>query len=49
MFKLTHKYAIDRPVPDCEFIRYFPPSVNLVKGETNQISDTPRKKSAFSF
>ena len=35
--------------PDCEYIRYIPRSVNLVEGETNQISDLPRKKSAISF
>ena len=39
----------EEEVPDCEYFRYIPPSVNLVEGETNQIGDIPRKKSAISF
>ena len=33
MFNLSQQYAVDRPIPKCDFIRYTQPSLNLVNGE----------------
>ena len=38
------KHAVDRPILKCDYIRYTPPSLNLVNGENNQIfTDIPRE------
>ena len=43
-------YALDRPILKCGFIRYTPPSLNLVNGENNQIFiDIPREDSTISL
>ena len=50
MFKLSQKYAVDRPILKCDWIRYSPPSLNLVNGEINQIFiDIPREDSTISL
>ena len=50
MFKLSQKHIVDRPILICDFIRYTPPSLNLVKGENNQIfNDIPRQDTAISL
>ena len=47
MFRLSQKHAIYRPILKCDFIRYTPPSLNLVNGEKKQIFiDIPREYSA---
>ena len=33
MFKLSQKHVVDRPILDCDFFSYTPPSVNFVNGE----------------
>ena len=37
MFNLSQKYAVDRPILKCDFIRYTPPPLNIVNGENNPI------------
>ena len=50
MFHLSQKHAADRPSLNFEFIRYTPPSLNLVDGENIQIFvDKPREDSAVSM
>ena len=50
MLNLSQKYAVDRPILKCDYIRYTPPSLNLVNGENNQIFiDIPREDSAISL
>ena len=48
MFNLSH--ALDRPILKCDYIRYSPPSLNLVNGENNQFFiDIPRGDSTISL
>ena len=50
MFNLSQKHAVDRPILKCEYIRYTPPSLNLVNGENYQFFiDIPRRHSALSL
>ena len=50
MFNLSQKFAVDRLILKSDYIRYKPPSLNLVKGENNQIFiDIPREDSAISL
>ena len=50
MFNLSQNHAVDKPVRKCDYIRYTPPSLNLVNGEINQIFiDIPREDSAISL
>ena len=50
MFNLSRKHAVDKPILKCDYIRYTPPSLNLVNGENNQIFiEVPRKDSAISL
>ena len=50
MFNLSQKNVVDRPILNCEYIRYTPPSLNLVNGENNQIFiDIPREDCAISL
>ena len=50
MFNISHKYAVDRPILKREYIRYTPPSLNLVIGGINQnFIDIPREDSAISL
>ena len=50
MFNLSQKHIVDRPILKCDYIRYTPPSLNLVNGENNQIFiDIPREDSAISL
>ena len=50
MFQLTHKNAVDRPLVEIDYIKYTPPSLNLINGENNQVFiDIPREKSAISL
>ena len=50
MFNLSQKYAVDRPILKCDFIRYTPPSLNLVNGENIQFFIvTLRQDSAVSL
>ena len=47
---MSQKYAVDRPVVECEYIRNTPPSLYLVTGENNQVFiDIPREESATSL
>ena len=47
MFNLSQKHAVDRPILKCDFNKYTPHSINLVKGENNQVLfDVPREDSA---
>ena len=49
MFILSQKYVVDKPVVKGEYIRYTPPSLNLINGENNQIViDIPREISDLS-
>ena len=36
MFNFSLKHAVDRPILKGDFIRYTPPSLNLVNGEITQ-------------
>ena len=48
MFKISQNYAVDRPILQCEYIRYTPPWLNLVNGENNQIFiDSSREDSVI--
>ena len=50
MFNLSQKHVVDRHILKCDYIRYTPPSLNLVIGENNQIFvDIPREDSAISL
>ena len=50
MLNLSQKLAVDRPILECDYIRYIPPSLNLLNGENNQFFiDIPREDSAFSL
>ena len=50
MFNLSQKFAADRPILKFDYLRYTPPSLNLVNGEINQIFiDIPREDSVFSL
>ena len=50
MFSLSQNYAFDRPILKCDYIRYTPPSLNLVIGENDQIFiDIPTEDSAISL
>ena len=50
MINKSQKYAVDRPILKCDYIRYTPPSLNLVNGENNQFFiDIPREESAISL
>ena len=33
MFNISQKHAVDRPILKCDYLRYTPPSLNLVRGE----------------
>ena len=47
MFKLSQKFAVDRPILKCDFIRYTPQSLNLVNRENFQIFiDIPKEDNA---
>ena len=47
---MPQKYAVDRPILKCDYIRYTLPSLNIVNGENNQIFvDVPREDSAISL
>ena len=48
MFNISQILAVDRPILNCDYIRFTPPSLNLVNGENNQdFIDIPRKYSAI--
>ena len=48
MFNISQKHAVDRPILKCNYIRYTPPSLNLVNGEINQtFIAIPREDSAI--
>ena len=50
MFNLSRKFAVDRPILKCDFIRYTPPPINLVKGDNSHFFiDIPREDSAISL
>ena len=50
MFNSSQGYAVDRSFLKCEYIRYTPPSLNIVKGERNRLFiDIPREDSAISL
>ena len=50
MFNLLQKHIIDRPNLKCGFIRYTPPSLNLVNGQINQtFIGKPGEDCAFSL
>ena len=50
MLNLSQKHAVDRPILKCDYIRYIPPSLNLVNGENNQnFFDIPREDSGISM
>ena len=50
MFTLSQKYAVDRPALKCDFLRYTPPSSNLVNGENKpNFFVVPREGSAISL
>ena len=47
MFNLSQNCAVNRPILECDNIRYTPPSINFVNGENKQIFiDLPREDSA---
>ena len=49
MFNLSQKHDVYRLILKCDYIRYTPPSLNLVNGESNQtFIDIPREDSAIS-
>ena len=48
MFILSQKFAVDRLILKCDYIRYTPTSLNLVNWENNQVFiDIPREDSAI--
>ena len=50
MFNLSQKDAVDETLFKCDYIRYTPPSLNLVNGENNQLFiDFPTEDSAISL
>ena len=50
MFNSSQKTAVDRTNRNCDYIRYTPSSLNLVKGENNQFFiDIPKENSAISL
>ena len=50
MFNLSQKHAVDRPILTCDYIRYTPPSLNLVNADKNQVSiDISKEDSAISL
>ena len=50
MFNSSQKYAVGRPILECDYVRCTPPSLNLVKDQNKQITiDIPLKGSAFSL
>ena len=50
MFNLSQRHAANRFTFKCDYIRYTPPSLNLVLGKNNQIVfDIPREDSANSL
>ena len=43
MFNLSQKNAVQRHILNCHYIRYTPPSLNLIIGKNNQFFiDIPR-------
>ena len=50
MFNLSYTQAVFRVILKSDYIRYTPPSFNLVNGEKNQIFiDIPREDSSISL
>ena len=50
MFNASPKHAVDRPILKVDYIRYSPPSLNLVNGKTSDIFiDFLREDSVFSL
>ena len=50
MFNLSQEYAVDRRILKCDYIRYTPPSLNPVNGESIQsLIDIPRENSGISM
>ena len=50
MFNFSQKYAVDGPIPKCDYIRYTPTSLNLVIGENNHFFiDSPREDTIISL
>ena len=50
MFNISQILAVDRPILNCDYIRFTPPSLNLVNEENNQdFIDIPRNYSAISL
>ena len=50
LFTLSQNNVFDRPILNWDYIRYTPPSLNLVNGENNQIFiDIPREDRAISL
>ena len=49
MFKSSKNYTVDTPVPKCDFIRYTPPSLNLVIGENFQFFLYSQRGSCYFF
>ena len=48
MFKLNYKYAIDRRILKCDFIRYSPTEINTINTATNELSiNIPREDSVI--
>ena len=46
MFNLSLKHAVNRHILRCDYIRYTPPSLDVVNGENNQMFvDLPREDS----
>ena len=50
MFNLPQKNAVGRPILKCDYIRFTPPSLNVVNGERNRIFiDIPRQDASFHW
>ena len=50
MLNLSQKYADDRPIIKCDYVRHIKSSLNLVSADNNQIFNVvPREDSAISL
>ena len=50
MFTLSQKYAIERHILNCDYVRYAQPSLNLVNAQNIQaFIDIPRENSDLSL
>ena len=48
MFNLSENFTVDRPILECDYVPYTPPSLYLVTGENNQsFFVVPREEMPF--